>query len=69
MANHWKLEEYDAQEEWSQYIERLEFYFEADGVDNADQQRAILLSVCGSKTSGNTASRRESKGHHPSTSP
>ena len=50
MANHGKLEEYDPQEEWSQYIERLEFYFEANGVDNADQQRAILLSVCGSKT-------------------
>jgi hypothetical protein len=25
MANHGKLEEYDSQEEWSQYIERLEF--------------------------------------------
>ena len=50
MANHGKLEEYDPQEEWSQYIERLEFYFEANGVDNADKQRAILSSVCGSKT-------------------
>ena len=50
MANHGKLEEYDPQEVWSQCIERLEFYFEANGVDNADKQRAILLSVCGSKT-------------------
>ncbi len=50
MANHGKLEEYDPQEERSQYIERLEFYFEANGVDNADKQRAILSSVCGSKT-------------------
>ena len=50
MANHGKLEEYDPQEVWSQYIERLEFYFEANGVDNVDKQRAILLSVCGSKT-------------------
>ncbi|CAB4036155.1 Hypothetical predicted protein [Paramuricea clavata] len=50
MANHGKLEEYDSQEEWSQYIERLEFYFEANGVDDEDKQRAILLSVCGSKT-------------------
>ncbi|CAB3992544.1 Retrovirus-related Pol poly from transposon [Paramuricea clavata] len=50
MANHGKLEEYDSQEEWSQYIERLEFYFEANGVDDEDKQRAILLSVCGSET-------------------
>jgi hypothetical protein len=50
MANHGKLEEYDSQEEWSQYIERLEFYLEANGVDDEDKQRAILLSVCGSKT-------------------
>ncbi|CAB4020384.1 Hypothetical predicted protein [Paramuricea clavata] len=50
MANHGKLEEYDSQEEWSQYIEQLEFYFEANGVDDEDKQRAILLSVCGSKT-------------------
>ncbi|CAB4041637.1 Hypothetical predicted protein [Paramuricea clavata] len=50
MANHGKLEKYDSQEEWSQYIERLEFYFETNGVDDGDKQRAILLSVCGSKT-------------------
>lgn len=50
MANHGKAEEYDLQEEWSQYIERLEYYFEANGVESADKQRAILLSVCGSKT-------------------
>jgi hypothetical protein len=28
----------------------LEFYFEANGVDDEDKQRSILLSVCGSKT-------------------
>ena len=50
MANYGKSEEYDPQEEWSQCIERLESYFEANGVDNADKQREILLSVCGSKT-------------------
>jgi hypothetical protein len=50
MANDVRLEEYDPQEEWSKYIERLEFYFKANGVDEEDEQRAILLSVCGSKT-------------------
>ena len=34
----------------SDYIERLEFYFEANGVSDAYKQRAILLSVCESKT-------------------
>jgi hypothetical protein len=28
----------------------LEYYFEANGVDDEDKQWAILLSVCGSKT-------------------
>ena len=45
-----KLEEYDSQEEWGQYIEQLKFYFEANGVADEDKQRAILLSVCGGKT-------------------
>ena len=49
MASHRILEEYDPQEEWSQYIERFEFYFEANEVANANKQRAILLNVCGSK--------------------
>ena len=35
MANHGKLSEYDMQEEWSEYIEILEFYFEANGVRRA----------------------------------
>ena len=43
MGNHGKLSKYDMQEEWSEYIERLEFYFEANDVRD-DKQRAILLS-------------------------
>ena len=50
MANHGKLSEYDMQEQWSEYIKRLEFYFEANGISDGDKQPAILLSVCGSKT-------------------
>ena len=49
MANHGTLSEYDMQEDWSEYIGRLEFYFEANGVSDGEKQRAILLSVCGSK--------------------
>ena len=39
MANHGKLSEYDMEEEWSEYIERLEFYFEANDVRDADIRR------------------------------
>ena len=34
-------------EEWTEYIERLEFYFAANGITDGAKQRAILLSCCG----------------------
>ena len=34
-------------EDWMSYTERLEQYFQANGVIDADKQRAIFLSVCG----------------------
>ena len=34
-------------EEWRHYIERLEFYFEANDVKDDGKKKAILLSVCG----------------------
>ena len=36
-----------AQETWTSYIERLEQYLAANKVEDANQQRAILLGVCG----------------------
>ena len=39
-----------AQETWTFYIERLEQYLTANKVEDADQQKVILLSVCGSAT-------------------
>ena len=48
MASHGKLAECNADEEWSEYIERLEYNLEANGVEDEGKQRAILLSVCGS---------------------
>ena len=38
------------QETWTSYIECLEQYLAANKVEDADQQRAILLSVCGPAT-------------------
>lgn len=51
MATYGKIGEFiESEETWTQYIERLEQYFLANDLEDASKQRAILLSVCGSKT-------------------
>ena len=51
MASYGKLEEFDSEkEEWQLYMERLDQYFLANGITDAAKQKAIFLSVCGSKT-------------------
>ncbi|CAB4004480.1 LOW QUALITY PROTEIN: uncharacterized protein K02A2.6-like [Paramuricea clavata] len=51
MATYGKVSPFDeAEETWTQYTERLEQYFLANEVTDAKTQRAIFLSVCGSKT-------------------
>ena len=48
---HGTVGEFDSsREDWSAYSERLEFYFEANGVDTPEKRRAVLLSVCGPET-------------------
>ena len=37
----------EGQEEWKQYVERLEQYLIANGVEDADKKRAIFLSTIG----------------------
>ena len=49
MATYGKIDAYEDNEDWCQYVERLEAYFEANDIDASEKQRAILLSVCGSK--------------------
>ena len=39
-----------AVDDWVVYCERLEQFFQANGVATAEKQRAVLLSVCGSPT-------------------
>lgn len=39
-----------AVDDWVVYCERLEQFFQANGVATAEKQRAVLLSVCGSST-------------------
>ena len=41
---------YESREEWPLYAERLEQYFAPNGIDDADRQRAILLSEIGACT-------------------
>ena len=51
MAAHGTISEFSsAQETWTSYVERLEQYLAANKVEDADQHRAILLSVCGPAT-------------------
>ena len=56
MATYGNMVEYTGSEEWSQYMETLEFFFIANGIDNtpenAGRWKAILLSVTGSKNYG-----------------
>ena len=45
-----KLREYDQDEDWEQYVERLEFYFVAKEVTAEAKKKATLLSACGAST-------------------
>uniref|UniRef100_UPI00359004B2 uncharacterized protein n=1 Tax=Myxine glutinosa TaxID=7769 RepID=UPI00359004B2 len=37
----------EEKEDWSQYMERLEFFFTANGIEGEERQRAVLLTVIG----------------------
>ena len=51
MATHGRLDEFnEGQEEWRSYIERVDHYFTANDVVDADKKRAIYLSACGAQT-------------------
>ena len=51
MATHGTIAAFsNLQETWTVYIEHLQQYFAANKIEDADQQRAILLSICGPAT-------------------
>ena len=51
MAVHGTLAAFNPKEEdWSEYSERLTFYFTANGITTDAKKRAILLSCCGMAT-------------------
>jgi poly(3-hydroxybutyrate) depolymerase len=37
-------------EDWKAYAERLELFFVANGIEDADKRRTTLLTVCGPST-------------------
>ena len=52
MATYGRIEEFCESENWTQYIERLNFYFQANDISDESKKRNILLTVCGSKIYG-----------------
>ena len=46
-----KIEESDAsKEEWPQYVERMDHFFGANGIDDADKKKSMFLVVIGPAT-------------------
>ena len=51
MTTFGKLSEFEqGKEDWTSYIERLKFFFDANDINTEGKQKAILLSACGSST-------------------
>ena len=47
----WTVGEFTAGvEDWESFVERVEFFFQANGVENPERKRALLLSSCGTST-------------------
>ena len=47
-----QIEEFNGSKDcdWQQYVERLEHFFAANGIDDAAKKRAVFLSVIGANT-------------------
>ena len=51
MATHGTIAAFSSlQEIWTVYVEHLQQHLAANKIEDADQQRAILLSICGPAT-------------------
>ena len=47
----WTVGEFTAGvEDWESFVERVEFFFQANGVEDPERKRALLLSSCGTST-------------------
>ena len=45
MATCGKIDVYDESEEWTQYVERMDHYFEANEIEENEKKRSIFLNV------------------------
>ena len=47
-----RIEPFDGSKDgdWQEYVERLEHFFVANGIDDAEKKRAVFLSVMGAAT-------------------
>lgn len=51
MATIGRIEEFrEDKEEWSQYAERLEHFFAANGITSNDKKRSVFLTVIGGES-------------------
>ena len=51
MATHGEIEKFDpSHKTWATYVERLGFYFIANGIEDPEKKRAVLLTVSGPAT-------------------
>lgn len=51
MTSYGKINEFSPSGgDWDTYSERLEYYFEANGIQDPGKKKAVLLSVCGGET-------------------
>uniref|UniRef100_A0A6B0V5U0 Putative tick transposon n=1 Tax=Ixodes ricinus TaxID=34613 RepID=A0A6B0V5U0_IXORI len=49
-AHHGRIPEFFPGGNWSSWLERLEFYFEAKNITSSAKKRAVLLTSCGEST-------------------
>ena len=50
MTSFGRMDEFSVGGDWDTYAERLEYYIQANSIDNTEKKKAVLLSVCGADT-------------------
>jgi hypothetical protein len=50
MPTYGRIEEFKFENNFEEYVQRLEEYFLANEIDDNDKKRSIFLTVCGEKT-------------------
>ena len=57
-----RVEEFDGtREDWPQYVERMQYFFDANGIDGAEKKRAVFLFFFFERTKKNKRKVRGKK--------